>query len=110
MSDFTPTQHITPTDVAARRAAFQHYFGISPAQAGVLVLLFNARGSFLTTAQLAVLESTDGDAIMVRINRLREAMATEAVDSARGQGYRLTDIGLDECRSAMDAMIRSLAA
>lgn len=97
-------------DIAAKRAAFQHYFGLSPAQAGVLVLLFNAKGGFLTTAQLAALESTNCDAILIRVNRLRDAMEAEAVDSVRGQGFRLSDVGVHECRTAMGAMSRSLAA
>lgn len=44
------TPMYSPTDIAARRAAFQHYFGLSPAQAGVLVLLFNARGGWASAA------------------------------------------------------------
>lgn len=97
-------------DFAAKRAAFEHWFGLSGAQASLLCLLYNAQGAFLTTNQIAVLESSTADTVMIRISRLRQAMDCEAVDSERGSGYRLSDIGLTECRSALTQMAQSLAA
>ena len=95
---------------AARRTAFEHWFGISYAQAQVLALLFQARGGFLSTQQIAVMESSTHENVMVRINRLRQALETEAIDTVRGQGYRLTEVGLAECRQAITEFALSLAA
>lgn len=88
-------------DRSARVAAFMHWFGISGAQASVLWLLFTAKGAYRTAAQLAAVESTTPDAMLMRITRLRQAMDCEAVDSAQACGYRLTDIGLGECQTAL---------
>jgi hypothetical protein len=88
-------------DKSAKRAAFTHWFGISGSQASVLWWLFEQRENCLTAGQLAVLESTTADAIMMRISRLRQAMDCEAVDYAQARGYRLTEVGIGECENAM---------
>lgn len=95
-------------DRAARVAAFEHWFGISPAQASVLWLLFTAEGAFRTALQLAVVEGTTPEAMLMRIARLRQAMDCEAVDSLQASGYRLTDVGLAECHAALQAFGESL--
>lgn len=96
-------------DQAALRAAFGHFFGLTPTLAGLLCSLFNARGEFLTIGQLAVLQSGNRDAILQRVSRLRAAMECEAIDTEDGKGYRLTLSGLDECQQARAAMAESLA-
>jgi DNA-binding response OmpR family regulator len=95
---------------AARRTAFEHWFGVSYAQGQVLALLFQAGGAFLSTAQIAVMEGSTHENVMVRINRLRQAMEAEAIDTVRGDGYRLTEVGLAECRQAIAEFAQSLAA
>jgi DNA-binding response OmpR family regulator len=97
-------------DQAALRAAFEHFFGLTDNQSTLLCLLFNAQaGHFLSTEQLAVLQSGRRDTVMQRICRLRAAMDCEAIDSVQGAGYRLTDLGRVECRKAIDAMVGSLS-
>jgi hypothetical protein len=95
-------------DRSARIAAFQHWFGISGAQASVLLHLFLADGGFRTAGQLAVVESSSTDAMKMRIARLRSAMDTEAIDWAEGCGYSLTTIGQGECKRAITEFVISL--
>lgn len=95
-------------DRIARVAAFQHWFGISGAQASVLLHLFSAAGGFRTALQLAVVESTTPEAMLMRIARLRDAMDCEAVDRVEGHGYCLTSIGQGECRRAITEFVTSL--
>lgn len=95
-------------DRSARVAAFTHWFGISEAQASVLLHLHYAGDSFRTAIQLAVVESTTPEAMLMRIARLRDAMDCEAIDRAEGQGYRLTSIGQAECKRAITEFVTSL--
>lgn len=108
MSAEAPTAASREVDRIARVAAFQHWFGISSAQASVLLHLYAADGGFLTAIQLAIIESTSPEAMLMRIARLRDAMDCEAVDRTEGQGYCLTNIGQGECKWAITEFVSSL--
>jgi hypothetical protein len=98
-----------PADIAAKRAAFTAWFGISTPQASLLTHLYEARGGYITTGDLSAKERVSHEALITRVSRLRQAMECEAIDSERGLGYRLTEIGTGECRTAMDRFRDSLA-
>ena len=97
-------------DTAAKRAAFMHWFGMPLLQGELLILLYANAGQFLTAEHLANLCCATPSNIGVRIHKLRSAMNTEAVDFVKGQGYRLTEVGVEEAKEAMEAMARSLVA
>lgn len=95
--------------MAARSAAFVHWFGVERRCAELLCVLMSAKGSPLTLAQLAVLCNATDASIRLRVHLLRKAMESEAIDRDDA-GYWLTEIGQAEAKDAMTAMARSLAA
>ena len=95
--------------LAARSAAFVHWFGVERRCAELLCVLVSANGSPLTLPQLAVLCSATDASIRLRVHLLRKAMEAEAIDRDE-TGYWLTDVGLAEARNAMAEMAKSLAA
>lgn len=111
---------ITPIDMASRQAAFLLWFGLKPrrsaageirsADAEMLSHLFAAQGSHLQVEVLCDLLSMSRGSVWAAVCRLRSMMESEAIDWEKGKGYSLTSIGVDECRRAMRAMARSLAA
>lgn len=97
-------------DHAAKRAAFEHWFGIWPTVADVLIMLLNARGEYITPAVIAGENGVNINAVITRIYRLRQAMNTEAIDQELGRGYRLTEVGIGEASLALVMMRGSLGA
>ena len=68
---------------------------------------------------LCQLLAADGDIVMAQtlgpgacehIRVVREAMDSEAIDTRMGCGYRLTEIGLTECRRALAEVAAELVA
>jgi len=75
--------------------AFREYFGIYPAEADLLVKLFNRRG--------VPFRGLNSGLTKVHIQKLREAMDECAIETT-ANGYRLTPEGIAECITAiMDA-------
>lgn len=104
-------------DQAAKRSAFQHWFGLTPAICDMLVLLFDRGDEGANWHDIASFTSMPGEIttsakwrtrIQARICRLREAMHTEAIDYELGRGYRLTEVGMTEARQALTMMAGSL--
>ena len=97
-------RHTPHMDRASPASSFQGWFGISPSQARLLVLLLRAEGRVVPPAELSQAAGVTRHAVRTHLSQLREAMDPEALDCERGHGYRLSQIGLDECRQALAAM------
>ncbi|MFZ5751276.1 MAG: hypothetical protein ACOY5U_09435 [Pseudomonadota bacterium] len=94
------------------QAAFCEYFGIGPARSNLLIALFEAQGSPATTGTLSARVDShrkpSSGAIQEAIHRLRDCLQAEAID--RGErGYFLTEVGMAECRAALEHMGQTLA-
>jgi len=93
----------------ACRFAFREWFGLRPAEADLLVSLFEANGALVKSHVLAAMAKVSPPSVPVLLVRLRSALETEAIDCERGRGYRLTEIGLAECRNALRALCDELS-
>ena len=81
--------------------AFREWFGLTRAQADLLLALYDARGELLTPAELAVRTAVSKGSISFHLVDIRRALEAEAVDTEPRCGYRLTEEGLAECRAAL---------
>ena len=87
--------------VSVCRIAFREWFGLSPAEANILVALYEAGEGYLPATQLARQSAVTPRSISFHIVALRQALDAEAIDTERGRGYRLTEEGRAECRAAL---------
>ena len=97
-------------DASAKRAAFSEWFGLRSRESSLLYLLFQGAPHHVSATELADHFGLTMNCLGVHLQRLRSAMNAEAIDYAKGQGYRLTEVGLEETREAMLEMARSLVA
>lgn len=93
---------------AALRAAFRDWFGVTPGEADVLAVLYQAAGIRRAQAMIATLTGLSPGSVPVAINTLRQALDSEAIDFDRDGGYCLTAPGLDECRGAIRQITQAL--
>lgn len=108
MGGFITPQASKAIAMAARSAAFTHWFGFERRCAELLCVLVAAEGRPLTLPELALECAATEASIRLRVHLVRKAMEAEAIDRDES-GYRLTEIGLAEVRAAMSAMAESLA-
>lgn len=94
------------------RAAFCEFFGIGSDRADLLIALFEFYGkpaSYSTLGhQVNSHRRPSRDAMQEAIRFLREAMSPEAIDRSE-RGYFLTEVGLADCRDALQHMGETLA-
>lgn len=94
------------------RITFRDWFGVQDNQAEVIVTLWERRGRPLTAKQLAADVNTHKTpsvgAIMERICVVRKAMREESIDRD-DRGYFMTEVGVEECRIALNHMAQVLA-
>ena len=83
------------------RAAFRTWFGLTDAETEVLGVLYDAKGELRTAPTMAIEAGIKLGSLMMLISRLRQVMDEEAIDCVPGRGYRLTEVGIGECRSAL---------
>lgn len=83
------------------RMVFRSWFGLTDAEAGALVVLFQNEGRPVSTANLSAALATSDKTLRFMVHRLRQALDAEALDCERGVGYFLTEVGLGECRGAL---------
>jgi len=92
------------------RFAFRAWFGLPPADAEMLAVLYGRGGGFVALHELADLVGVKPATVMTRMVNLRASLECEAIDHVRLAGYRLTEGGLAECRAALLAMAEELMA
>lgn len=87
---------------------FKEWFGISRSAAVVLALLYHAGGALLPRDRVVMALRTTPGSLSVFLVILRQALDSEAVDCERKRGYRLTEVGMAECRAALWTMVDEL--
>jgi hypothetical protein len=90
--------------------AFREWFGLTRAQASLLAALFAAQGGLMTARQLAAAGGVAAGAITYHLVDVRRALEAEGLDTEPGCGYRLTEVGLAECREALRRLGQELMA
>lgn len=88
----------------AHVAVWRWWFGLTDYEATWLSHLYGEGAAWSSVASLRDRFHVSKAQVRVQISRLRTALEPEAIDSAPGLGYRLTDAGLGECRGALWAM------
>ncbi len=86
------------------RLAFQDWFGLTRAAAEVLAALYDAQGEALPGPELARVAGVSPGAVGFHLVFIRRALECEGLDHAPGRGYRLSEIGLQECREVLHAL------
>ena len=87
--------------LSAYRMAFREWFGLSPTEAEILVVLYDAGGALMQPHQIADAAGGRAGSVTVHLAVLRSTLEAEAIDCVRGAGYRLTEQGIAECRAAL---------
>ena len=90
--------------------AFREWFGLTPAGAQILAALYAARGEALAPDALARHAGVSPKALGFHLFTVRQALDCEGLDHAPGEGYRLSEIGLAECRGALRTLAEELRA
>lgn len=96
--------------VSCRRLAFREWFGLTPAASELLAVLYGARGETVTPDELARQAGVSPRAIGFHLFAVRQALECEGLDHVPGHGYRLSEVGLDECRQALRTLAEELRA
>ena len=96
--------------IACRQLAFREWFGLTPAAAEVLAVLYGAGGETLAPDALAQQAGVSPRSVGFHLFAVRQALDCEGLDHVPGQGYRLSEIGLDECRASMLTLAEELRA
>ena len=84
---------------ALEDAAFVDYFGLRASEAKVLGVLYREAGAFRPERIGRVTKLTSGG-VKTHVCTIRKAMNAGAVETV-GAAYRLTAIGAEECRRAI---------
>ncbi len=95
---------------ACCRLAFREWFGLTPAGAEILAVLYGAKGATLSPDELARKAGVSPRSIGFHLFAVRQALECESLDHLPGHGYRLSEIGLDECRAAVRTLAEELRA
>lgn len=92
------------------RLAFREWFGLTPAAAEILAALYAARGASMAPDDLARTAGVSPRAVGFHLFSVRQALDCEGLDHEPGHGYRLSEIGLEECRAALRTLAEELRA
>ena len=92
------------------KLAFREWFGLTPAPAEILAALYRAKGGLVTSEELARQAGVSPRSIGFHLFAVRQALECEGLDHEPGQGYRLSEVGLDECRAAIRTLAEELRA
>lgn len=92
------------------RLAFREWFGLTPAAAEILAVLYGAKGRLVTSEELAKEAAVSPRSIGFHLFAVRQALECEGLDHVAGRGYRLSEIGLRECRAALRTLAEELRA
>lgn len=86
------------------RLAFQDWFGLTRAAAELLAALYEAQGEAMAGPELARVAGVAPGAVGFHLVFIRRALECEGLDREPGLGYRLSEIGLEECRQVLRAL------
>lgn len=86
-------------DLPLLQSAFRGWFGLTDTEAEILAGLFAADRA-MGKGRIAELCGVRPSAVKAHVSRLRQAMTSEAIDFD-GEGYRLSEIGVGECRGVL---------
>ena len=89
--------------------AFGGHFGMNRQEAHALALLYRAAPDAIPAPAFVRALGTTSGALSVCVHRLRRALEVEAINFENGRGYRLTEVGVSECRLAIRALVAELA-
>lgn len=99
------------------KAAFSEYFGLAHEYIDIVVILYERPYESMPIKKLRYLLNSHrpptAGVIHERIRVLREVMEAESIDSGgrlNPEGYRLSEVGYDECKVALKHMADVLAA
>ena len=95
---------------SCRRLAFREWFGLTPAAAEILAVLYAAKGEAIAPEELARQAGVSPRAIGFHLFAVRQALECEGLDHLPGHGYRLSEVGLEECRAAIRTLAEELRA
>jgi hypothetical protein len=95
---------------SCRKLAFREWFGLTPAGAEILAVLYGARGATVAPEMLAREAGVSPRAIGFHLFAVRQSLECEGLDHVPGHGYRLSEVGLEECRSAIRTLAEELRA
>ena len=101
---------MTVGEGSAIRAAFREWFGLDRGCASVLLVLFQSGETPINKRDLARQADTTAGTIWGYVRRLRQVLESEAIDFEPGEGYRLTDTGLAECKAVLRRAADELGA
>jgi len=90
--------------------AFREWFGLTPAGAEILAVLYGANGSALEPEALAKAAGVSPRAIGYHLFAVRQALEQDGLEHVPSQGYRLSEPALDECRAALRTIAEELRA
>ncbi len=95
---------------SCRCLAFREWFGLTPAGAEILAVLYGAKGETVEPDELARQAGVSPRSVGFHLYAVRQALDCEGLDHVSGQGYRLSEIGLGECRAALLTLAEELRA
>ena len=95
---------------ACCRLAFREWFGLTPAASEILAVLYAAKGQSMAPEELARRAGVSPRSVGFHLFSVRQALECEGLDHEPGHGYRLSEIGLGECRSALRTLAEELRA
>jgi len=90
--------------------AFREWFGLTPAAAEILAVLYAAKGRTVAPEALAREAGVSPRAIGFHLFSVRQALDCEGLDHEPSCGYRLSEIGIEECRAALRTLAEELRA
>lgn len=93
------TQHTS--EMEANALIFAEWLGVTRQPGRVMSVLFEARGKVVPQHRLLERLGATATALRCAVFALRKGLPPEACRSKYGAGYRLTAIGLRECREAL---------
>jgi len=89
----------------------QEWFGVELGSARLAAALFEQNGRWMNKTAMVVASGRSPADMALCLKQLRAAMEPGAVGFAAGAGYRMTEVGLADCRRGLeDAAAREKAA
>ena len=85
---------------------FRDWFGLTEKPAAMLAIMLEAQGAVVRSWDVSDALGIAYASVRVFAQHLRAAMETGAIVTVHGHGYRLSPIGLAECRDAIATYVQ----